>query len=331
MELLERYLQAIGIFLPGKNKSDILRELRENILSQVEEKEAELHRQLDPREEQDLIRAHGHPIVVAARFSPQRYLIGPTLFPFYRITLLIALLIALLARGAIVLVTLLINGGNWPQAMGQFAGMPGTLLSLFGGITISFAILDYLVSAHKIATKWKWNPSSLPKLYRSRRTIPLAESAAGLIFGIAAAIWWQAVSSVPFLILGPAAMFIHPAPIWQVVHFPILVLIVLRATACGYDLLQPYVSAFRECVDMSFKAAEIIVLAVILHAGTLVNLVPQMEGAAGVVNLSIRFSLAVTLVIVVVQLAAKGYRIYRAQKTPAIDSLDPQNAENQFC
>jgi hypothetical protein len=39
MELIERYLQAVKFALPKKQQDDIVRELRDSILSQVEERE----------------------------------------------------------------------------------------------------------------------------------------------------------------------------------------------------------------------------------------------------------------------------------------------------
>ena len=77
MDLLERYLQSIRTFLPRKAQDDILRELSENILSQMEEKEAELGRPLTEAEQEEVIKQHGHPIVVAARYGRRQYLIGP--------------------------------------------------------------------------------------------------------------------------------------------------------------------------------------------------------------------------------------------------------------
>jgi hypothetical protein len=42
MELIERYLQAVKFALPQEQREDIIKELRDNLLSQIEEKEAEL-------------------------------------------------------------------------------------------------------------------------------------------------------------------------------------------------------------------------------------------------------------------------------------------------
>ena len=49
MELIERYLQALKFALPQKQRDDIIKELRDSILSQIEEKEAEVGHPLSGR------------------------------------------------------------------------------------------------------------------------------------------------------------------------------------------------------------------------------------------------------------------------------------------
>jgi hypothetical protein len=44
MELLNRYLQAVGFWLPRKQKHDIIGELSEELRCQIEEKESALRR-----------------------------------------------------------------------------------------------------------------------------------------------------------------------------------------------------------------------------------------------------------------------------------------------
>ncbi len=46
MELIERYLQAVSLALPEVERDDITKELRDSILSQVEEQEETLARPL---------------------------------------------------------------------------------------------------------------------------------------------------------------------------------------------------------------------------------------------------------------------------------------------
>ena len=44
MEMIDRYLQAVKFALPQAQRDDIIKELRDSILSQIEEKEATLGR-----------------------------------------------------------------------------------------------------------------------------------------------------------------------------------------------------------------------------------------------------------------------------------------------
>src|SRR5450631_682847 len=92
MELLDRYLQAVKKHLPLKRQDDIIAELRANMESQIEDKESELGRPLDTKELEDLLRKMGPPILVAGRYQPQQYLIGPAVFPIYWYVLRIAFL-----------------------------------------------------------------------------------------------------------------------------------------------------------------------------------------------------------------------------------------------
>src|SRR5271166_694959 len=83
MELLDRYLQAVKKHLPWQGQDDIIAELRANLESQLEEKEAGLGRPLTATEAEAWLKPIGAPALMAARYQPQRYLIGPALFPTY--------------------------------------------------------------------------------------------------------------------------------------------------------------------------------------------------------------------------------------------------------
>jgi len=81
MDLLERYLQAVRTYLPKSQQDDILKELGENLRAQMEDKETELGRPLNEDEAAAILKKHGHPMFVAARYRQTRHLIGSTLFP----------------------------------------------------------------------------------------------------------------------------------------------------------------------------------------------------------------------------------------------------------
>src|SRR5271154_5747200 len=96
MELLDRYLESVRKYLPWQRQDDIIAELRANLESQLEDKEAELGRPLTTAEAEAWLKQIGPPIQVAARYQPQQYLIGPSLFPIYLYVLKFASLLALL-------------------------------------------------------------------------------------------------------------------------------------------------------------------------------------------------------------------------------------------
>src|SRR5690349_15420532 len=90
MELLDRYLKAVGKYLPEAQREDILKELSEDIRSEMEEKESELQRPLTKGEQEAILKQRGNPIILASRYRQDhrsvafgRQLIGPVLFPFY--------------------------------------------------------------------------------------------------------------------------------------------------------------------------------------------------------------------------------------------------------
>jgi hypothetical protein len=82
--LLDRYLDAVEKALPSDvAKADVVAEIRDELESQIESREAESGRPLTEDEEVPILRTYGHPRVVAARYGRVQYLIGPDLFPFY--------------------------------------------------------------------------------------------------------------------------------------------------------------------------------------------------------------------------------------------------------
>ncbi len=97
MDVIEGYFRTLRIFLPKGQRDDIIRELSGEVQSQVAEKAAALGRPLNSAEQASIISQYGHPMLTAARYWPQRYLIGPIVFPYYWIVLKIAL--ALVAVG----------------------------------------------------------------------------------------------------------------------------------------------------------------------------------------------------------------------------------------
>lgn len=145
MNLVDRYLQAVTPLLPKAERADILRELSENILSQLQDKEAELGRPLQEGEQAAVLKTHGHPLLVASRYrrAPVQQLIGPSIFPFYWFVLKTLFWIAV-AVGALNSIALLASGEPVGQLLGGLLTFGYVALAVFGWVTLLFAVLDFL-------------------------------------------------------------------------------------------------------------------------------------------------------------------------------------------
>ncbi len=123
--LIDRYLHNVRLSLSSPRRDDIVRELAEDIRSQVADREEELGRSLTDAEQDALLKKFGHPLALATRYGPQRHVIGPALFPVYWMTLKIALGGALAVNVALA-IAFLVNGQPIGRALGHLGSFPFT-------------------------------------------------------------------------------------------------------------------------------------------------------------------------------------------------------------
>ena len=117
MDLIERYLKAVGAQLPAAGREDILAELRDLLMSRVEEREAELGRPLTETEVEAVLREVGHPLTVAARYGagPQ-HVVGPELYPWWVFGVKTALTVLVLITAVGAVARILFGGAEAGQA-----------------------------------------------------------------------------------------------------------------------------------------------------------------------------------------------------------------------
>ncbi len=97
-EMIDRYIFAVGERLPYKKSLDIQAELRSTMLDTLEDRAG-----ANPSLEQvaEVLKEFGAPEKVATSYNPQRqYLVGPELFPLYR--LILTILFSVWAIGSLV-------------------------------------------------------------------------------------------------------------------------------------------------------------------------------------------------------------------------------------
>ena len=296
MDLIERYLAAIRRNLPVDKAADVTAELREDVLSRIEEREEALGRPLEKGELSALIKDTGHPLVVASRYRQRQQLIGPETYPFFIFTLKLALLVV----GAIIIIAafaaIAFGGADpWqaiPRAVGQLA-----MSSLVNGgvVTLVFAIVDQNGFAAKHIRSWK--PETLPDLGEERRG--RWESPLEVALTIAFLLWWTGLVSPEFR-PGGSNFRMEAAPVWQQLYWPILILAVARLVHNVIQWLRPRWKTVRLILGGATALGALALLPVLYAAGEWARIVPLGMPADAAMTLQDSLNLALRIAIIAV-------------------------------
>lgn len=192
MELVDRYLHAVKFWLPRNQKEDIIAELSEDLRSQIEEKESELGHQLTQADIEPILKRFGPPMAVAGRYLPQQFLIGPTLFPIYRVVIR-ALLLYFLLPWLLLWMGISIFSPDFRAdhpGVALFASLEPWWLACTWSLfinTLIFAVLDRSkVRQHVVDS---WNPRTLPPV-RDANRISRASTIFELVVAVGALAFW---------------------------------------------------------------------------------------------------------------------------------------------
>jgi hypothetical protein len=343
MELLDRYLQAVKKHLPLRRQDDIIAELRANMESQLEDKEAELGRPLTTGEAEDWLRKQGPPMMVAAPYQPQQYLIGPSIFPMYwfvlRTVFLWATIVYSIVSGIIIAL------GPWrPNSVIEAVfRIPGILVNSAVWVTLVFAAIEFAMTRFpdKLppmkGLTCEWSPSSLPPLEKAPRAggkrRSFAQAVAEVIFGFFLLVWLLLIPKSPFLLLGPGVVALQVAPFqlahaWVPFYWSVVGLNVLQLGWKCFDLAHGSWQHTGRAQHIAVKVFGLVPILLLLNVSnhiyvTLKNpAVDQLRYGATLdnVNRGIHTGLSVICAIVVLQLiwdvaqiALSTHRAHQAQ------------------
>jgi hypothetical protein len=303
MDVLDRYLETIRDYLPRGAREDFVAELRENIRSQVEDREAQLGRNLTEDERIAILRAHGHPLLVAGAYRSDgsrlvlgREVVGPDLFPFYRLALLgVAAISALVVvfTGAAAMV-------EGAPRVSYFRTAVANLAILTGIVTLGFALLD----AWFRRTARTWDPRKLraakpaPPSPARRRAQAALQIVATLAF-----LWiWIAVNRSPSL-RGTHLEGLRLGPGWRLLYVGLTVSSVISLATPVLTLVKPDWHRFGWLVSLFSSGAFIAFASASLWTGdwvvpaTLLDAFRQADLRDGI-NRGFAFGIAITVVVV---------------------------------
>src|SRR5512135_936623 len=89
--LIDRYLNAVSDLLPTNLRKDTVTEIRTLIQDALDDRSKTERRPIDDQMMADVLKQFGPPEKIVAPYLPEKYLIGPRLFPTFLMVLKIAL------------------------------------------------------------------------------------------------------------------------------------------------------------------------------------------------------------------------------------------------
>lgn len=178
MELIERYVQAIGRALPDSQREDILSELRSSLYDTLEAEAGG-----DSLEAQAaVIKRMGPPQEVAASYYPQgQYLIGPALYPLFKRVIGIVFTAVVGAQLLAILLAVVLDGAHvrFPQELWDIIG---SLPPALGFVVLLFWGLQRLdVQPHSSDS---FDPHKLPPLEAKADGVSRFEQLFNILFGV---------------------------------------------------------------------------------------------------------------------------------------------------
>ena len=164
MNIIDRYISEVGKYLPRKNRADIEAEIRSTLEDMLEER-AQADGPADEATVIALLKEYGSPREVAESYTGPRYLIGPRVFPIFELVtkIVMAVLLAVgLAGLGIGLARSDVMGLELLKRIGESAlSTLEWMITAFGNIVLTFAILERVLPAKEFEEEEEWNPAEL--------------------------------------------------------------------------------------------------------------------------------------------------------------------------
>jgi len=320
MDVVERYLLNLRACLPAGREEDLVAELRENIRAEVEDREERLGRPLFEEERVAILRAHGHPFLVAGRYRSDgrslvlgREVIGPALFPFFRISLL-----------AIAAVTgLVLAFGAVASLVGIGRPIPYFRTTVFY-LSLQVGIATLAFSAMEVwfrRSAQTWDPRRLPVPSRPATPTSLRVQALLQIAFMGVFLWFWAAFPDPIALSGHALDGLRPGPAWRYLYLGVLGSTLVSLGTPLLTLLEPSWRRYRWVVTLFSSGVFIAFAGASLWNGAWVmppSALPDVDAAelARRINSGFILGLGVTILVTglttVFEVVRGAWREYRA-------------------
>ncbi len=318
MELIERYLQEIGRHLPRPQRKDILSELRSSLMDTLE---AKFGGNVTPDAVEQVIKEMGPPRKVAASFHAEgQYLIGPTLYPTFK--LILGIVLAAVIGGQLLALMIALALGNRSVSLpADLAVIANSLPAAVGMVVIVFALLQRY-GVRPVVEEGVFDPRKLPALEGDEPIKP-GEQIVSIIVGVVV----LALLSQFAMGGGFAALGLFDDPVVDQYFFWIALSMVIGIVLDIWLLWKGRWQPATRIAKIGSEVFSIVVLALLIQGHTawltqmgagglfdslsrLSAITEQTEQILGMA--AFRMALTVALVVTVVETLVQSYRLFKA-------------------
>jgi len=321
MNLIDRYVFEVGRRLPRKNRADIQAELRSLLSDSLEARVTG-----EPTEEDivAVLEEFGAPKKVAASYYPRgQYLIGPVLYPIFRLVAMITVASVIGAQLLAVGVDVIFSDGAI-NLTGFLVSILSSIPSVFGGVVIVFAILQWLDVKADIDEE-VWKPLDLPETTEFE-TVKRWERSIGIAGGVYILGLLNLFPDKIGVVIHPGGEFFDNPVILQYLGL-INISIILSIALDIYLLWQGKWKNLTRITKVAMNIFSIVILSLLVqgHTAWLVehnapgffsSLGSLADGGAGTQAFGMnmfRMAFGIALIVTIIEVITMGYRFIRAR------------------
>jgi hypothetical protein len=312
-------LQAVRFWLPS-SQHDIVAELRDDIRSEIEERETSLGRNLNESEWEAVLKQRGRPLLVAEKYLPQRSLIGPVLFPAYWFVLKIVLLCYLVPWISVWIALVTWSPQYRSEHLGVAAFKDLFVLWMNGWVAFTIPTIVFAVLERVKRQDWlikDWSPRRLPRV-RDTQHIPRANSGFELILGVIFGIWWLQILWT-LTVFDAGGLKITLSPGWHKFFWAFLLLGIVNTTLSAVNFIRPYWTRLRRGIRAASNFASAIVLLLVVNGFPRIMAAgPTIPGdkaavVAWAVNFGVSLSFTIAVVVCLAMAVVDGWRAFKVE------------------
>ncbi len=313
MNMIQNYLDNFESYLPEDSRAEIRQEFEASLLDQVDDQESELNRPLNEDEQAEILQKLGHPMKVAAGFSPHQALVGAEYFPAYKKVLAVAFWIyaAISILRMLPFNISLVDGSFITTPIVIFSSLVETAVWVFAWVTFIFYLLEKYQT--NIDFLYAWSPQQLSGA-GIKFSLSRVETGFEIIFIALFLSWWNSLfGSGVFFVGTDFANAMSMSDSMASMQWPVNIIGALSISVSLYNFVNAGWNRSSLMVNILIAVADLVIIAIMLQFDQYATVNPDVETGRFVgefianIDLNIQITLSVIALFVIWDLVS-SYR-----------------------